>query len=95
MARVRARDDATGNGGRGGSDRETSVALDQLNWDYSVDGHAEFTPETVFDDGHAVWMRMPAKAQEWPVPFILDHGDRVVANFIRRGEFPRPSASCR
>jgi len=32
-------------------------------------------------------MRMPAKAQEWPVPFILDHGDRVVANFIRRGDF--------
>ena len=88
MARVSARDDATANGGRGGADSGSiSVAPDKLNWDYSVDGRAEFTPETVFDDGHAVWMRMPAKAQEWPVPFILDHGDRVVANFIRRGDF--------
>ncbi|SAL84725.1 conjugal transfer protein TrbG/VirB9/CagX [Caballeronia arvi] len=91
MARAGARDDASGtvgNGGRGGVDSGSiSVAPDKLNWDYSVDGRAEFTPETVFDDGHAVWMRMPAKAQEWPVPFILDHGDRVVANFIRRGDF--------
>jgi type IV secretion system protein TrbG len=88
MARVSARDDATASGGRGGVDSGSiGVAPDKLNWDYSVDGRAEFTPETVFDDGHSVWMRMPAKAQEWPVPFILDHGDRVVANFIRRGDF--------
>jgi type IV secretion system protein TrbG len=88
MARVSVRDDATPGGGRSGADSGSiSVAPDKLNWDYSVDGRAEFTPETVFDDGHAVWMRMPAKAQEWPVPFILDHGDRVVANFIRRGDF--------
>jgi type IV secretion system protein TrbG len=88
MARVSVRDDATAGGGRSGADSGSiSVAPDKLNWDYSVDGRAEFTPETVFDDGHAVWMRMPAKAQEWPVPFILDHGDRVVANFIRRGDF--------
>jgi type IV secretion system protein TrbG len=88
MARVSVRDDATVAGGRGGVDSGSiSVAPDKLNWDYSVDGRTEFTPETVFDDGHAVWMRMPAKAQEWPVPFILDHGDRVVANFIRRGDF--------
>ena len=88
MTRVSARDDASLTGGRGGVDSGSiSVAPDKLNWDYSVDGRAEFTPETVFDDGHAVWMRMPAKAQERPVPFILDHGDRVVANFIRRGDF--------
>ncbi|MFM0051574.1 TrbG/VirB9 family P-type conjugative transfer protein [Caballeronia grimmiae] len=88
MARVSARDDVTADIARGGADSGSiGVAPDKLNWDYSVDGRAEFTPETVFDDGHSVWMRMPAKAQEWPVPFILDHGDRVVANFIRRGDF--------
>ncbi|WP_277183527.1 TrbG/VirB9 family P-type conjugative transfer protein [Caballeronia sp. BR00000012568055] len=92
MMRTNARDEgngsANGSGSRGGADSGTiSVAPDKLNWDYSVDGRTEFTPETVFDDGQSVWMRMPAKAQEWPVPFILDHGDRVVANFIRRGDF--------
>jgi type IV secretion system protein TrbG len=87
-ARVGAREDATASGGRGGVDSGSiSVAPDKLNWDYSVDGRADFTPETIFDDGHAVWMRMPSEAQEWPVPFIRDHGDRVVANFIRRGDF--------
>ncbi|KMQ79931.1 Conjugative transfer protein TrbG [Candidatus Burkholderia pumila] len=78
MARVSARSDATGNSAAGsgvtGNDSRSgtdsgsiSIAPDKLNWDYSVGGRAEFTPETVFDDGRAVWMRMPAKAQEWPV----------------------------
>ncbi|TCG00942.1 hypothetical protein BZM26_09205 [Paraburkholderia strydomiana] len=61
-------------------------APDKLNWDYSVDGSAEFKPEVMFDDGHSIWMRMPAKAQTWPVPY-KDHGDRVVGNFIRRADF--------
>ncbi|MDR5825999.1 TrbG/VirB9 family P-type conjugative transfer protein [Caballeronia sp. LZ043] len=89
MARATAREDATGsNAEHAGEDSGSiDVSPDKLNWNYSVDGHTEFTPETVFDDGRSVWMRMPAKAQEWPVPFILDHGDRVVANFIRRGDF--------
>ncbi|WP_243856846.1 TrbG/VirB9 family P-type conjugative transfer protein [Paraburkholderia sp. BL6665CI2N2] len=38
-------------------------APDKLNWDYSVDGSAEFKPEVMFYDGHSIWMRMPAKAQ--------------------------------
>jgi type IV secretion system protein TrbG len=63
------------------------VSPDRLDWDYSVDGHAEFTPEVVFDDGHSVWMRMPQKAQSWPVPFYKENGDEVVGNFIRRGDF--------
>ena len=89
MTRVSTRDDQTG----GASDRTAtdsgaiSVTPDKLNWDYTVDGRTEFTPEVVFDDGHAIWMRMPAKAQSWPVPFVKDHGDEVVANFIRRGDF--------
>ncbi|TCK31918.1 type IV secretion system protein VirB9 [Paraburkholderia sp. BL8N3] len=87
MTRVSSRDDSAASSDRGTDSGTVSVAPDKLNWDYSVNGHAEFTPEVVFDDGHAVWMRMPAKAQSWPVPFISDHGDRVVANFIRRGDF--------
>jgi type IV secretion system protein VirB9 len=65
----------------------TGVSPDKLNWDYTVSGNAEFKPEVVFDNGHAIWMRMPANAQSWPVPMIKDHGDTVVGNFIRRGSF--------
>jgi len=88
MTRVTSRDDQNAGSDRGGVDSgSVSVAPDKLNWDYSVDGRTEFTPEVVFDDGHAIWMRMPQKAQSWPVPFIKEHGDAVVANFIRRGDF--------
>ncbi|BCG05636.1 hypothetical protein PPGU19_102040 (plasmid) [Paraburkholderia sp. PGU19] len=93
VARTDARDDGNGagrgsaNGERGGDSGAITVAPDKLNWDYSVDGSAEFKPEVVFDDGHSIWMRMPAKAQTWPVPMYKDHGDRVVGNFIRRGDF--------
>ncbi|WP_408178985.1 TrbG/VirB9 family P-type conjugative transfer protein [Paraburkholderia dipogonis] len=93
MARVNVRDEAGGTvpgasvGERGGDSGSIGVSPDKLNWDYSVDGNAEFKPEVVFDDGHSIWMRMPATAQTWPVPMYKDHGDRVVGNFIRRGDF--------
>jgi type IV secretion system protein VirB9 len=91
MVRANVRDeasDARGGGGERGVDSGSiSVSPDKLNWDYSVDGNAEFRPEVVFDDGHSIWMRMPANAQTWPVPMYKDHGDRVVGNFIRRGDF--------
>jgi type IV secretion system protein VirB9 len=65
----------------------TGVSPDKLNWDYSISGNPEFKPEVVFDNGHAIWMRMPANAQSWPVPMIKEHGDLLVGNFIRRGSF--------
>lgn len=90
-ARVNARDDGPGagerQGDRGSDSGSISVTPDKLNWDYTVDGSADFKPEVVFDDGHSVWMRMPVKAQTWPVPMYKDHGDRLVGNFIRRGDF--------
>jgi type IV secretion system protein VirB9 len=87
MARAGVSDEAISVGERSNGSGSISVAPDKLNWDYTVDGQAEFRPEVVFDDGHSIWMRMPAKAQSWPVPMYKDHGDRVVGNFIRRGDF--------
>lgn len=67
MACVSACDDANGNGGRTSVDSGSiSVAPDKLNWDYSVDGHADFTPETVFDDGHAVGCACQRKRRNGP-----------------------------
>ncbi|WP_316157853.1 TrbG/VirB9 family P-type conjugative transfer protein [Cupriavidus sp. BIC8F] len=63
-----------------------AVSPDKLNFDYRVDGSAGFKPETVFDDGTAIWMRIPRGA-DWPVALYKDGSDYVVANFIRRGEF--------
>ncbi len=80
--------------GAGAAEREpatpapdaVAVSPDKLNFDYRVDGSAAFKPETVFDDGTAIWMRIPRGA-DWPVALYKDGSDYVVANFIRRGEF--------
>lgn len=63
-----------------------AVAPEQLNFDYSISGSASFRPDTVFDDGKAIWLRIP-KSADWPVALVKDGSDFVVVNFIRRGEF--------
>ncbi|MPW10881.1 conjugal transfer protein TrbG [Paraburkholderia sp. CNPSo 3155] len=93
MAKVRAREQA-GVGPEGhGDDSEgrtdsgpIGVSPDKLNFDYTVSGSASFRPETVFDDGKSVWLRLPANAP-FAVPLVKDHGDVVSPNFIRRGQY--------
>jgi len=65
---------------------DMAVSPDKLNFDYSVGGRADFKPENVFDDGRAVWMRIP-KSADWPIALVKDGKDYVVTNFIRRGDF--------
>jgi type IV secretion system protein TrbG len=93
MAKVRAREDrndAGGDAGDGGAYATDSgpigVSPDKLNFDYTVSGSAPFKPETVFDDGKSVWLRLPANAP-FAVPIVKDHGDTVSPNFIRRGQY--------
>ncbi|MGF6782050.1 TrbG/VirB9 family P-type conjugative transfer protein [Paraburkholderia sp. GAS334] len=92
VAKVRARADAAGDpdAGEGGRAMPDSgpigVSPDKLNFDYKVSGSAAFKPETVFDDGKSVWMRLPVNAP-FAVPIVKDHGDIVSPNFIRRGQY--------
>jgi len=91
MAKVRARGDADGaadgaaSGNSGATDSgPLGVSPDKLNFDYKVDGSTAFRPETVFDDGRFVWLRLPPGAP-FAVPVVKDHGDDVSPNFIRAG----------
>ncbi|TFE37626.1 conjugal transfer protein TrbG [Paraburkholderia dipogonis] len=93
MAKVRAREQVGGVGGGRGDDAggqtdsgPIGVSPDKLNFDYKVSGSASFKPETVFDDGKAVWLRLPADAP-FAIPVVKDHGDYVSPNFIRRGQY--------
>lgn len=63
-----------------------AVSPENLNFDYTISGSASFKPETVFDDGKAIWLRMP-KGADWPVALVKDGSDFVVVNFIRRGDY--------
>ncbi|TDN59102.1 TrbG/VirB9 family P-type conjugative transfer protein [Paraburkholderia sp. BL10I2N1] len=91
MAKVRAREESSGeqSGAGAGSGTDSGpigVSPDKLNFDYTVSGSAPFKPETVFDDGKSVWLRLPAGAP-FAVPIIKEHGDNVSPNFIRRGQY--------
>ncbi|MDK3022946.1 TrbG/VirB9 family P-type conjugative transfer protein [Cupriavidus taiwanensis] len=87
-AKAKARADQAQDEREAGAPMPDAVAVspDKLNFDYGVSGSANFKPETVFDDGKAIWMRMP-KTADWPVALVKDGSDYVVANFIRRGDF--------
>jgi len=90
MAKVRAREEAGYDSRDGQSSANDSgpigVSPDKLNFDYTVSGSASFKPETVFDDGRSVWLRLPPDAP-FAVPIVKDHGDVVSPNFIRRGQY--------
>ena len=63
------------------------VSLENLNWDYDVDGKSDFRPEAVFDDGRFIYLRLPPSAQDWPAVFLLDGNKVLLVDFVRRGPF--------
>ena len=64
-----------------------NVALDKLNFDYTMDGEAEWKPMQVFDDGKFTWIRL-SKAQEMPAIFLKpENGPAELLNYNMRGQF--------
>ncbi|MCO1368743.1 TrbG/VirB9 family P-type conjugative transfer protein [Burkholderia multivorans] len=91
MAKVRARGNATGeehdtDQGAPSDSGPIGVSPDKLNFEYTVSGTNSLKPETVFDDGTFIWIRMPPRTP-FAVPTIKDGGDVVSPNFIRRGPY--------
>lgn len=89
MTKVRDRQQAIGQGEATPDNANSgpmNVSPDKLDFNWAVHGDASFRPETVFDDGRFIWMRMPVDAP-YAVPIIKDHGDNVSPNFIRRGQY--------
>jgi len=95
-AKVKARNEAKADAvddqrvpdAEGRSPDAVGVSPEKLNFEYSISGNAGFRPETAFDDGKSLWLRMPAGAsQNWPVALMKDGSDFVVVNAIRRGGY--------
>ncbi|RKU01257.1 conjugal transfer protein TrbG [Burkholderia sp. Nafp2/4-1b] len=94
MAKVRAREVGGSDGAEGSlsgvaSQTDTGpigVTPDKLNFEYTVSGSGAIKPETVFDDGRFVWIRLPQNAP-FAVPTVREGGDIVSPNFIRRGPY--------
>lgn len=54
---------------------KTKSPIDNLNFEYEIQGKASFLPERVFDNGKFTWMKLSAKNDEMPALFIRGEGD--------------------
>lgn len=56
------------------------------NFDYEIEGRADFRPITVYDNGKFTWFVMPKDLQELPAVFSLStQGDPEVVNYTIQG----------
>ena len=51
------------------------VAVDRLNFKYTIKGDAPFKPSLVFDDGKFTFIKLPEKLQELPAMFRAESDD--------------------
>lgn len=64
-----------------------AMNVEQLNFDYAIEGEADWRPVQVFDDGRATWIRL-RKSQDSPVIFALGEEDKLeLLNTNARGEY--------
>lgn len=62
----------------------TPIAIDKLDFDYRIEGDADFRPVRVFNDGGRVYMEMPKgiRAEESPVLVLVDDkSNALVVNY--------------
>lgn len=63
------------------------VTIEKLNFDYAVEGDADFKPKQVFDDGKFTWLRLP-NTQEMPALFLIaKDGQHELLNFTLRDQY--------
>jgi P-type conjugative transfer protein VirB9 len=64
------------------------VALESVNFNYSISGDAPFRPLGAFDDGRFTYLRMPPNVQELPALFLVsDNSDAELINYVVKGEY--------
>lgn len=69
-----------------GSNR--TVALDNLNFEYTVKGRAPFAPVQTFDDGRFTWIKMPKMLQDLPAVFARNtDGSVELVNYTIDGDY--------
>ncbi len=63
------------------------VSIEKLNFDYRLDGNADWKPQQVFDDGKFTWIRLQ-KTQDIPIVFALNEDNKAeLINTNIRGEY--------
>lgn len=63
------------------------VKIENINFNYRIDGEADWKPQQVFDDGKFTWIRL-GQTQDIPVVFALSEDDKAeLINTNIRGEY--------
>lgn len=64
------------------------TAVENLNFDYEIEGNAPFKPVNVFDDSQFTFLRMPPKLKELPAVLMLtSDDDKELINYLVRGDY--------
>ncbi|MEM5455807.1 TrbG/VirB9 family P-type conjugative transfer protein [Paraburkholderia phytofirmans] len=61
------------------------IALDHANFDYRVEGRAQFAPVIVFDDGRFTYLQLPHQAELPAILLMDDKREAEIASFIPLG----------
>jgi type IV secretion system protein VirB9 len=79
-ARSTAMAEADGTSGQAVSQRRSALAVtpEQLNFNYEIEGSADFRPLNVFDDGVSTYVQLRPGAQDIPAVFRLVNGPRDI-----------------
>lgn len=63
------------------------VNIEDINFDYKIEGDADWKPQQAFDDGKFTWIRLK-KSQDIPIVLALNQDDKAeLVNTNIRGEY--------
>lgn len=67
---------------------ERNIDIETLNFNYDVNGDADFKPSQIFDDGKSTWIKFSPRMQELPAMFMVDSDDRaVLVDYTQRADY--------
>lgn len=58
-----------------------------VNYDYTIDGSADFRPSMVFDTGTHTYLRLPKGLQDYPALFAVIDGEIALVNYVPEGDY--------
>lgn len=65
----------------------SALAIDRLNFDYTLEGDAPFKPVQVFDDGKLTYLRLPDALEVLPALFAVVEGEAQLLNYTVKNKF--------
>lgn len=69
------------------SNDEPGSPVDNINFDYKIEGDASFKPTQVFNNATTTWIRLNPYSQDFPALFLKENSKYELVNYIRDNDF--------